>query len=146
MIRRVEIASLAPTGEGVSRTSDGIGFVAGALPGEDVDAEVLEVRKKFWKGRATRVRAPSPLRRTGPHAEGCAGCDWAHYDVEAARRSKRALFLETMERIGGVPGSAFGEIPIEPSDLAYRLRNRFHASGRGEAARVGYFAPGTHDL
>jgi tRNA/tmRNA/rRNA uracil-C5-methylase (TrmA/RlmC/RlmD family) len=146
MVRRVTIANLAPTGEGVSRTSDGIGFVAGALPGEEVDAEVLEVRRRFWKGRATEVRAPSPLRRTGPHAEGCAGCDWSYYDLTAARGSKRELFLETMERIGGLPGSLFGELPIGESALAYRLRSRFHAAGRGESARIGYFAPGTHDV
>ena len=146
MIRRVTIGNLAPTGEGVSRTSDGIGFVAGALPGEDVDAEVLEVRKKFWKGRAVLIRDPSALRRSGSHAEGCAGCDWSHYDPAAARDSKRALFLETMERIGDVPGNLFGELPIEESALAYRLRNRFHATGRGESARIGYFAPGTHDV
>ena len=146
LIRRVEIVNLAPTGEGVSKTSDGVGFVAGALPGEDVDAEVLDVRKKFWKGRAVFVRNPSPLRRTGPHAEGCAGCDWSHYDPAAALTSKRALFLETMERIGDLPGALFGALPIEESALAYRLRNRFHASGRGESARIGYFAPGTHDV
>ena len=146
MIRRVTISNLAPTGEGVSKTSDGVGFVAGALPGEDVDAEVLEVKKKFWKGRTVLVRGSSPLRRSGPHAEGCAGSDWSHYDPAAALTSKRALFLETMERIGGVPGSAFGDFAIEESALAYRLRNRFHVSGRGESARIGYFAPGTHDV
>jgi tRNA/tmRNA/rRNA uracil-C5-methylase (TrmA/RlmC/RlmD family) len=146
LIRRVTIGNLAPTGEGVSKTSDGVGFVAAALPGEDVDAEVLDVKKKFWKGRAILVRDPSPLRRSGPHAEGCAGCDWSHYDLAAARGSKRALFLETMERIGGAPASLFGDLPIGESALAYRLRNRFHVSGRGESARIGYFAPGTHDV
>jgi 23S rRNA (uracil1939-C5)-methyltransferase len=146
MLRRVTIANLAPTGEGVSRTPDGIGFVAGALPGEEVDADVLEVRRKFWKGRAAAIRAPSPLRRTGPHAEGCAGCDWSYYEVAAARSSKRELFLETMERIGDLPGSLFGELPIEESALAYRLRSRFHVAGRGESARIGYFAPGTNDV
>src|SRR5258708_39722282 len=49
-----------------------------------------------------------------------------------------------MERIGGVVGSVFGDLPIEESALEYRLRNRFHVSGRGEAARIGYFAPATH--
>ncbi len=146
MLRRVTIANLAPTGEGVSRTSDGIGFVAGALPGEEVDAEVLEVRRKFWKGRAATIRTRSPLRREGRHADGCGGCDWSYYDVEAARRSKRELFLETMERIGGLPGALFGELPIEESPLAYRLRSRLHVAGSGESARLGYFAPGSHDV
>jgi len=144
MIRRVTIANLAPTGEGVAKTPEGVGFVAGALPGEEVEAEVLEVRKKFWKGRAVSVSARSALRRSGRHAEGCAGCDWAHFDIEAALGAKRALFLETMERIGELPARLFGDLPIEASPLAYRLRNRFHCSGKGEDALVGYFAPRTH--
>src|SRR5512135_3015552 len=95
MLRRLRIGNLAPTGEGVSKASDGVGFVAGALPGEEVEAEVLEVRKKFWKGRAAVILTRSPLRRCGAHAEGCAGCDWSYFDIEAALRAKRDLFLET---------------------------------------------------
>jgi tRNA/tmRNA/rRNA uracil-C5-methylase (TrmA/RlmC/RlmD family) len=144
MIRSVTIVNLAPTGEGVAKTPEGVGFVAGALPGEQVEAEVLEVRKRFWKGRAVSIAARSPLRRSGAHADGCAGCDWSYFDVDAARQAKRELFLETMARIGGLPASPFGDLPIEPSPLAYRLRSRFHCSGRGEGARVGYFAPRTH--
>jgi 23S rRNA (uracil1939-C5)-methyltransferase len=146
MLRRVTIANLAPTGEGVARTPDGVGFVAGALPGEEVDAEVLEVHRKFWKGRAGAIRIRSALRRTGPHAARCAGCDWSYYNVASARASKRELFLETMERIGDLPGSLFGDLAIEESALAYRLRSRFHVAGRGESVRIGYFAPGTHDV
>ena len=146
MLRRVTIEKLAPTGEGIARTAEGVGFVAGALPGEEVEAEVGEVRRKFWKGRVVSLLTRSPLRRRGKHAEGCAGCDWSFFDTDAALRARRQLFLETMERIGGVPGSAFGDLPIEESALAYRLRNRFHVSGRGDSARIGYFAPGTHDV
>lgn len=144
MIRRVTIAALAPTGEGVARTPDGVGFVAGSLPGEEVDAQVIEVRKRFWKGRTVGISVRSPERLSGGHADGCAGCDWAHIGLERAREWKRALFLETMERIGELPRESFGELPIAPSAPAYRLRNRFHVSGRGDSARVGFFAPGTH--
>jgi tRNA/tmRNA/rRNA uracil-C5-methylase (TrmA/RlmC/RlmD family) len=144
MIRRVRIDSLAPTGEGVARTAEGVGFIAGALPGEEVDAEVGEVRKRFWKGRAVEIRARAPERLSGGHAEGCAGCDWAHLDLARAREWKRTLFLETMERIGELPRRLFGEIPITASAPGYRLRNRFHVSGRGASAAVGFFAPRTH--
>ncbi len=144
MIRRVTIETLAPTGEGVARTAEGVGFVAGALPGEEVDAEVSESRKRFWKGRAVGILDPSPDRLTGGHADGCAGCDWAHLPLERAREWKRTLFLETMERIGGLPRELFGELPIAPSPPGYRLRNRFHVSGRGASAAVGFFAPRTH--
>src|SRR6266545_288478 len=144
MLRRVTITNLAPTGEGVSKTADGIGFVAGALPGEEVEAQVLEVRKKFWKGRTCAILSRSPLRRSGKHAEGCAGCDWSYFDLEAARRAKRDLFLETMDRIGELNARLFGDLSIFPSPLAYRLRNRFHVAGRDKTAAIGYFAPRTH--
>jgi len=146
MIRRVTIETLAPTGEGVARTPEGVGFVAGALPGENVDAEVDEVRKRFWKGRAVEIRNPSPERVSGGHAGGCAGCDWAHLDPARAREWKRRLFLETMERIGELPREPFGPLPIKASPPGYRLRNRFHVSGRGASARVGFFAPRTHRI
>lgn len=90
------------------------------------------------------ILSASPKRRSGPHAAGCAGCDWAHFDLEAARRAKRELFLETMERIGELPGRLFGELPLAPSPPGYRLRNRFHVAGRGDALRIGFFAPHTH--
>jgi len=143
-LRRVSIEKLAPTGEGVTRGPQGVGFVAGALPGEEVDARVFETRRSFWRGGTVSVISPSRHRRIGGHASGCAACDWAHFDLSAAREAKRELFLETMARIGKVPAGAFGELPVLPSPPGYRLRNRFHVSGRGEGTILGHFAPGTH--
>ena len=143
MIRRVTIEKLAPTGEGVSRTAEGVGFVAGALPGEEVDAEVVSEKKRFWFGRAVSVLKPSALRASGPHAA-CAGCDWAHIDKDSALDLKPRLFLETMERIGKLDPRLFGELPIVPSEPAYRIRSRFHVAGRGAAAAVGFHSPVSH--
>ena len=58
-LRRVRISRLAPTGEGIARDDDGVGFVAGARPGDEVDAEVEEVRKSFWRGRVGARRTAS---------------------------------------------------------------------------------------
>ena len=97
--REVRIEKLAPTGEGIVRSADGVGFVDGALPGELVATTLYEVRKRFWRGSLRAVLEPSPDRVGGPHA-GCAGCDWAHFAPDAALRAKSELFLETMRRIG----------------------------------------------
>jgi 23S rRNA (uracil1939-C5)-methyltransferase len=140
---RVTIEKLAPTGEGIARTPDGVGFVAGALPGEEVEAEVEELRKNFWRGRSTQVHRASAHRVGGPHA-GCPGCDWAHFDTVEALQAKKELFLETMERIGGQPGDLFGDLPAEASPPRYRLRNRWHVSGEGAAVTIGYFKARTH--
>jgi 23S rRNA (uracil1939-C5)-methyltransferase len=137
--REVRIEKLAPTGEGVVRGPEGVGFVEGALAGELVATTVYEVRKRFWRGRVRAVLEPSPDRVGGAHA-GCAGCDWSHFAEAAAREAKRALFLETMRRIGKLEPEPFGELPIAPSAPGYRMRVRLHADGE----RVGYHAPGTH--
>ncbi len=137
--RIVRIEKLAPTGEGIVRTEDGVGFVDRALPGELVATIVYQVKKKFWRGRVAALREPSPDRVEGRHA-GCAGCDWAHFEPGAARRAKRTLFLETMQRLSRLDPALFGELPVEASPAAHRLRTRLHAA-RGA---LGYFAPGTH--
>jgi 23S rRNA (uracil1939-C5)-methyltransferase len=108
-----------------------------------VVAEVQEIRRSFWRGRATEVLAPSRDRVLSPENV-CPGCDWGHFETSAAREAKRALFLETMQRIGKIPAGAFGELPIAPSPLAYRIRNRFHLSGRGAELLLGQFAARTH--
>jgi 23S rRNA (uracil1939-C5)-methyltransferase len=137
--REVRVEKLAPTGEGVVRGKDGVGFVEGALPGELVATTVYEVRKRFWRGRVRAVLEPSPDRVGGPHA-GCAGCDWSYFAETAALVTKRSLFLETMRRIGKLEPEPFGELPIAASASGYRMRVRLHAEG----GRVGYHAPGTH--
>lgn len=143
--RRVRISRLAPTGEGISRGEHGVGFIAGALPGEEVEAEVAEIRRSFWRGRTVTVLAASRDRTLDPGQE-CAGCDWGHFDAAAAREAKRTLFLETMQRIGKLPPTEFGDLPIAPSPLSYRLRNRFHVEGRGVSLALGQFATRTHRL
>jgi tRNA/tmRNA/rRNA uracil-C5-methylase (TrmA/RlmC/RlmD family) len=138
--RTVAIEKLAPTGEGVARTADGVGFVDRALPGEFVETNVYEVRKRFWRGAVRSVRLPSPDRVGGPHAD-CAGCDWAHFAAGPALSAKRELFLETLRRIGRMNPSNVGEVSIgRVSPAGYRLRTRLHVEG----VELGYFSPGSH--
>jgi tRNA/tmRNA/rRNA uracil-C5-methylase (TrmA/RlmC/RlmD family) len=138
--RTVAIEKLAPTGEGVARTADGVGFVERALPGEFVETNVYEVRKHFWRGAVRSVRLQSPDRVGGPHAD-CAGCDWAHFAAGPALAAKRELFLETLRRIGRLDPSHVGEVAVgRVSPAGYRLRTRLHVEGAG----LGYFSPGSH--
>jgi len=142
LILRIE--KLAPTGEGIVRTPDGVGFVDRALPGELLETTMDERRRRFWRGNAVRILEPSPFRVDSAHA-GCGGCDWSHFAEAAARESKRELFLETMRRIGHLEQELFGALDVPaPSGPGYRLRLRLHVAGRGDSARVGYFAPRTH--
>jgi len=140
---RLRIERLAPTGEGVAHESGKVVFVDGALPEETVDALVYEEKARYARAAAAEVREASPERRPiDAHAGACGGTDWAHVLPESARRWKRELSLETMQRLGGAAPSAFGELPISASPLEYRLRNQLHASG----GTVGFYARRSHRI
>ena len=51
-----------------------------------------------------------------------------------------------MQRIGKIPPEVFGELPIAASPLGYRIRSRFHLSGRGDDLVLGQFAPRSHRI
>jgi len=116
-----------------------VGFVERALPGELVETNVYQVKSSFWRGTVRAVLEPSPSRIDGLHAE-CPGCDWAHFDPDAARDAKRELFRDTLRRIGRIDPEVVPLAGVAPSRAGYRLRSRFHASG-GE---LGYFEPHSH--
>ena len=67
-VRTVRVERLAPTGEGVVRGDEGVGFVERALPGELVETNVYQVRNSFWRGTVRAVLEPSAVRLSGTHA------------------------------------------------------------------------------
>ncbi len=91
-------------GDAMARLDDGrVAFVTGALPDEEVEAEVRNDRKDFVKATAVEVLEPSPARvvPTCPHRrEGCGGCGWMHFDVDAQFAAKVEIVAESLRRIG----------------------------------------------
>jgi 23S rRNA (uracil1939-C5)-methyltransferase len=145
MSGRVVVERLAPTGEGIARPGGKALFLDGALPGEEVEYEIFDDRRRFARGRVTQVRVASPDRRpVDAHAALCGGTDWAHMELSAAREAKRALFRETIERIGRIPGESLGHLPISPSPPGYRLRNKFHFARGPDAVVGGFFERRSH--
>ena len=142
---RARIERLAPTGEGIAHADGKAVFVDGALPGELVEAVVFEEKARHLRAAVAEVHEASPDRLgTDAHAASCGGTDWAHFDPGAARIAKRALFLETMQRIGGIGAGRFGELPVSISPLGYRLRNQFHVERDAAGSRAGFFARRSH--
>ena len=74
------IERLSHDGRGVAREGGRTWFVAGALPGEQVEARVLGARSQVVEARTLRVLEANPLRRTPPCsvADRCGGCTLQH--------------------------------------------------------------------
>jgi 23S rRNA (uracil1939-C5)-methyltransferase len=106
---RLDLTTTAMVAGGASLARDHDGrvvFVAGALPGERVLAEVTEVHKDFARAQAVEVVDPSADRVEPPcpHvARGCGGCDLQHARASAQPGLKRSVVVDALTRIGRMP-------------------------------------------
>ena len=93
-IETLTIDAIAYGGEAVGRRSSGaVCFVRGALPGEVVEVEITEEKKRFSRGKVLSLITPSPHRITPacPYAAVCPGCAFQHctYDLETEWKQKQ---------------------------------------------------------
>src|SRR5689334_21118165 len=75
----VEVDSLAFGGRGVARADGFVVFVAGALPGDRVRAEVTKGKKRFAEARTVELLRPGADRLADVCAHGgqpCPGAPW----------------------------------------------------------------------
>ncbi|HEV2224856.1 MAG TPA: 23S rRNA (uracil(1939)-C(5))-methyltransferase RlmD [Candidatus Acidoferrales bacterium] len=153
---RVKIEKLVYGGEGLAHANGEAVFVPFVLPGEEVEIEAEERKKKFVRGRLTRVVKASPERVDAqcPHFGICGGCDYQHISYEAQLRYKEQILRETLRRLGRIDWT--GAITVHASP-PWQYRNRAQWKVRplaGDRAStslsrppgIGYFRAGSSTL
>ena len=126
---KLRIDSLDAEGRGVARNAEGkVVFVEGALPGEEVDFQVLRKKSSFEIGRLTRVLGGSSSRQTPrcPHFGVCGGCSLQHTDSRTQMAAKQRWLEENLARIGKVEPETMLPI-VYGEDWNYRRRARLGA-------------------
>lgn len=111
-------------GEGVGRVNDFVVFVPFVIPGEEVEAEVSEVKKSFARARPLRVMNAS-TERVEPQCRyfgACGGCQYQHVTYDAQLRIKHKQIADLFERIGGISPQVIA--PVVPCPAPYGYRNR----------------------
>lgn len=120
----VVIEDIAFGGEGVARADDLVVFVPFVLPGERVEVEIVEVKKRFARARLLKVMEPS-ADRVEPRCRyfgDCGGCQYQHIAYPAQLKIKHKQVTDLFDRIGGCAGAAID--PVEPCPAPYGYRNR----------------------
>ncbi len=146
----VEIDSLAFGGRGVARAEGFVVFVAGALPGDRVRAEVTKGKKRFAEARTVELLRPGADRVADICIHGgepCPGAPWQGLPYERQLAEKSAQVKEALDRLGGLEGYELEE--IVPAIETWRYRNKleysFGQSPDGEPT-LGFHARGRWDL
>jgi tRNA/tmRNA/rRNA uracil-C5-methylase (TrmA/RlmC/RlmD family) len=120
----LQISDIAFGGEGVARLDEFVVFVPFVLVGEEVEAEVTEVKKNFARAKLARVIQPSPDRVPAPcpYFGSCGGCQYQHIAYETQLRIKHKQISDLFERIGKIPPEVIA--PVIPCPQPYGYRNR----------------------
>ncbi|MGZ8665997.1 MAG: 23S rRNA (uracil(1939)-C(5))-methyltransferase RlmD [Solirubrobacterales bacterium] len=148
-VLELEIEDLVYGGRGLARSGGYVVFVAGALPGDRVRAEVTKPKRAFAEARAVELLEPSPDRvPDGCAHEGkpCPGAPWQGLAYERQLAHKQKQVNDALRRIGGLDG--FELEPIEPAIERWRYRNKLEYSfGEHDGELLlGFHARGRWDL
>jgi len=136
---------LAYGGNGVARREDGyVVFVAGAVPGDRVRAEVGKSKKAYAEARTVELLEPSPDRiaEVADHP----GAPWQVLPYERQLEVKQEQVEDALTRIGRLEGYELE--PIVPALEQWRYRNKLEYSfGTGDDGELvcGFHAPGRFD-
>jgi len=121
---QLEITDIAFGGEGVARHEEFVVFVPFVAPGDRVEAEVIEVKKRFARARLLRVTRPSPDRVAPvcPYFTQCGGCQYQHIDYPVQLRLKHKQVADLFQRIGGLDPEVVALVVPCPQPYGYRNR------------------------
>lgn len=125
----------------IARHDGAIVLVAGAIPGEVVEAEIEKVQRGTAWAKALEIVEPSPDRITGAIDGECGGAVFAHIAYERQRQIKTDIITDAFRRIGRIALETPADVAASPS-TGYRMRARLHVRG----GRIGFFREGTHTL
>ena len=142
----LQVDGLDIDAQGVARRADGkVVFIEGALPSEQVSAQVRR-RKNNWeqaslteihRESAQRVRPRCP--HFGLHEGACGGCKMQHLQVSAQVAIKQRVLEDNLWHLGKVKPELVLR-PVEGPTWGYRWRARFsvrHVRKKG-AVLVGF--------
>ena len=120
--------AIAHGGEAVARRDGKAHFVAGALPGEVIEAVITEDRGSWARADLVHIVEPSDDRRDPPcpHAADCGGCQWQFADERAQRDWKRETVRSQLEHLGKLDDPLVHPTATPGEPLGYRNRMDFH--------------------
>lgn len=146
----LNITALSTDAAGIARTSKGVVFVHGALPGETVKAEIVARKKDFSIADTVSIIKNSSGRAV-PRCKyygHCGGCQLQHANYETQLKLKADIVRDAMTRLGGFKPELFEKLTCEssPDFWGYRNKAAFPVQNFKGKIITGFYRAGTHRL
>lgn len=137
-------------GEGVARYRGFTVFVDGAIPGDEVLAQIVQVKQNYARARMLEIIRPAPHRVPPrcPVFGRCGGCQLQHMAYAEQLQWKSRLVRDALARIGHLSDVVVRDTLEAAQPWHYRTKALFPV-GRtpaGDGVIVGLYARGTHRI
>jgi 23S rRNA (uracil1939-C5)-methyltransferase len=140
-----KIEKLVFGGQGLGRVDNKVVMAFNALPGEEVEIEVIREKKNFIEGIASNIIVPSP-DRIEPEEDHFLSCSpWQILSWEAENRWKKEICRDVFRRIGGF--DVDDDIELVTGSDQYHYRNKIEynfISDENGLLALAMFNRGTH--
>ena len=137
----LDLIEMANGGSAVARGKKKLTiFVPYGIAGEKVQANIISQKNDHARAEIVKVLQPSP-DRIEPICDFfgvCGGCHFQHMRYEAQLRTKQAIVLDQMERIGNMKNAPVRETLPNPTPWAYRVEMSLSPT---EDGRLGFWSP-----
>jgi 23S rRNA (uracil1939-C5)-methyltransferase len=132
-LRTLRIGSLAHLGSGISKDGGKVVFVPYTVPGDLIQARIVEEKSRFARGEMVRLLEPSPdrIEPPCPYFGECGGCQWQHIAYPTQLRYKTQIVREQLAHVGGLAGVEVRDILGMEAPWGYRNGARFTPDAEG---------------
>ena len=137
MTVELKIEKVAHGGVFVARPEGKVVFVESVLPGEVVEAEVVEEKSSYRRAVPTKILQASPHRQEHiwPDAKrGAGGADFGHIQLGYQRQLKTEVLQEALFRFAKLENPVEVQAVDDTDGLHYRTRAQVHYDNRANAA------------
>lgn len=137
---KLRVEGISHNGEGVARYSGKVVFIPYAIPGETIEAEIMEEKKNYSRGiiKEIIIKSPHRVKPTCPHYYNCGGCSYQHIKYGLQLKLKENTVRETIKRIGGLCPSIMPMFGME-NPWNYRNKVLWHVGEDKDGKKIGFF-------
>jgi 23S rRNA (uracil1939-C5)-methyltransferase len=143
----LDITDLNHSGAGVGKAKGFTFFIAEALPGEEVSAEITTLHRNYGEATIVSLNRASEQRVKPlcPYYSRCGGCSLQHLSPGGQLAWKQNMVAETLRRLAGVTRSVHPVIGME-KPWRYRNKAQIHIGLENNRVVAGYYGKSSKQI